>query len=446
MYTLTTLENGNTLIADVTLYAGNEMLIVSMDEFAGLTKAVDCNDDDGKMSLTFKSSEIYDQALKTWSSINLKDDDKFLLVANHPGCGPEDDRQPYIVSRISEDTKDWTVILSATPADWSEVAVNFDLDFGKTSGAPASPPNKRCLRNCEDDKTFSIPLNLLNANDPHQIYNDSHVDLECTNCYLQGQLEVEGHLSVKDFIPRVLSMKATPHGIQGKLDFSTTVSAPTGFDIKKSVPLFSGPIPGLPGIAIGKWINVGVTAQYDVGADIHVEGDAKFDFGLDVSVPDTAYANLAIFGGGNTHAEGFTGDFTHRFNVDEVAAEVLLTVYSQPTVTVGFDIAKIGKVDVDLGLSLPEFTTDFVLKSNEESACADSKTGADITLKARVALDVNAKGEVAGHSIPGLPWSKNIFQLEKDLADWCAPIGKSNSTNTHQPRPQTQPLPVLAQN
>ena len=70
--------------------------MILLEEFDDLTRAVDCKGDDGLMSLTFKDQAAFDYALKTWSYINEKEESKFLVIANHEGCGPDDQRQPYL--------------------------------------------------------------------------------------------------------------------------------------------------------------------------------------------------------------------------------------------------------------------------------------------------------------------------------------------------------------
>lgn len=79
----------------MTLYAADGLQMILMESFDGLTSAVDCKGDDGTMSLTFNSQQAFDYALKTWNFINDIDDSKFLLIANHEGCGPDDERKPY---------------------------------------------------------------------------------------------------------------------------------------------------------------------------------------------------------------------------------------------------------------------------------------------------------------------------------------------------------------
>ena len=80
----------------MTLYAPDGLQIVMMERFETLTSKVDCKGDDGEMSLTFKSKAAFKHALKTWAFINKSAEKRFLLIANHAGCGPDDERQPYM--------------------------------------------------------------------------------------------------------------------------------------------------------------------------------------------------------------------------------------------------------------------------------------------------------------------------------------------------------------
>lgn len=88
-------DDGQLLFANMTLYAPDGLPIVLMERFEGLTSSVDCKGDDGDMSLTFLSEKAYSYALKIWGYINEDNDKQFLLIANHAGCGPDDERQPY---------------------------------------------------------------------------------------------------------------------------------------------------------------------------------------------------------------------------------------------------------------------------------------------------------------------------------------------------------------
>ena len=84
------------IFANLTLRAADGLLIVTMERFEPLTSKVDCNDEDGIMSLTFKSRSAFEYALQTWNFINEAEEQQFLLIANHAQCGPDDERQPYM--------------------------------------------------------------------------------------------------------------------------------------------------------------------------------------------------------------------------------------------------------------------------------------------------------------------------------------------------------------
>ena len=139
------------MMANMTLYAPDGLMMVLLEEFDTLTSAIDCQGDDGTLSLTFNSPNAYQYALKTWGHINANAHEKFLLIANHKGCGPDEMRQPYLcvsvldsmrrlsltntcrISSIREDPASLTTFLAAEPAPWSDIGGSYDLDFGRVS-------------------------------------------------------------------------------------------------------------------------------------------------------------------------------------------------------------------------------------------------------------------------------------------------------------------------
>lgn len=79
----------------MTLHAPDGSALVTMERFEGLTSAVDCQGADGEVSITFKSREAFDYAMKTWKYINDNDHAHFILVTNHDGCGDADERGAF---------------------------------------------------------------------------------------------------------------------------------------------------------------------------------------------------------------------------------------------------------------------------------------------------------------------------------------------------------------
>jgi hypothetical protein len=67
-----------------------------MEVFDDLTSQIDCKGDDGELSLSFKNKGALSYALQQWSWINEKVTDRFVLIANHKGYGPDDEGQAYM--------------------------------------------------------------------------------------------------------------------------------------------------------------------------------------------------------------------------------------------------------------------------------------------------------------------------------------------------------------
>ena len=57
---------------------------------------VNCRDEEGTLALTFGSTEAFNYAKKQWDYVNKAKDGRFLLITNHDGCGPDDQRQSYM--------------------------------------------------------------------------------------------------------------------------------------------------------------------------------------------------------------------------------------------------------------------------------------------------------------------------------------------------------------
>lgn len=87
--------DGQMILANMVLKAPQGLPIVMMEKFELLTSTVECNGDDNLMHLKWKTEEAYQAALNNWSYIHEDADAEFLLIANHAGCNPVDQRQPH---------------------------------------------------------------------------------------------------------------------------------------------------------------------------------------------------------------------------------------------------------------------------------------------------------------------------------------------------------------
>jgi hypothetical protein len=87
--------DGQLVLANMVLKAPTGLPIVMMEKFEPLTNSVECNGEDNLMHLTWKTKEALDHAVAKWNYVNEDADLSFLLIANHEGCNPADQRQPH---------------------------------------------------------------------------------------------------------------------------------------------------------------------------------------------------------------------------------------------------------------------------------------------------------------------------------------------------------------
>jgi len=89
-------ESKGVMMANMTLFAPGGVPVILMERFEGLTKAVDCSiEKDGSIGLTLLDQKGFEYAKQAWDWINAADDDEFIMVTDHEGCAPGDERKAY---------------------------------------------------------------------------------------------------------------------------------------------------------------------------------------------------------------------------------------------------------------------------------------------------------------------------------------------------------------
>ncbi|KAL9577879.1 MAG: hypothetical protein Q9212_006082 [Teloschistes hypoglaucus] len=448
-------NDGQLLLANMTLYAPDGLQIVLMERFEPLTSAVDCNGDDGNMSLTFKSKDAFQHAVDTWNFINQAPEKKFLLIANHDGCGPNDERQPYLITKVEEDEATLTTHLTAEKAPWSEIAGSYDLDFGK-----AIPTNKPVQRrglfnilagNKDTSKSVSFPLNVGTPGVTTAIVSTSVFSLNCLDCYVTGSFQVTGHLSIKNYHLQDFTLSGAPQDFAAKLELGTTIAAPYSPDsLSYNKTLFSAPIPDA-GISVPGIFSLGAIVSYDIGVSTTFRGSASMNFGLTASLPNTALAIADIQNPTQSSATGFDGgSFDRSFNLTALSASVTVAAFSQPKLSFGVDITGVGHLDVALALKLPLVEATVAAAYNESGLCSTnpgaSKTGAKVTTDVAVEVDLLLDAKLGSDTTPSASFV--LFKAKKDLSSNCFPIPipgltSSNSTNTAITATPTLPTTVI---
>ena len=281
------------------------------------------------------------------------------------------------VSKVVEDSADLTIRMTTKVAQWSEVAGSYDLDFGKA--IPRKPGQKLRTRgfwgdivdvgrgaveaaqgdfDLDKDVTFNVAVGQ--PGEKTNIYTDTkgRFSIDCIDCYVTGSWLVQGHLKVDGFVLQDLILEAAPSDFVAKLELEATVTASKSPEtIQSSKEIFSAPIPGA-GITVTGIFKLGATVSYDVGTSATFAGTATADFGLRASLPNGAKVVANINNPGSSSATGW-GDssLTPTFEVTKLSASIKLAAFSQPKISFGIELVKVGNVEVALTLKLPEISS-----------------------------------------------------------------------------------------
>ena len=450
-------EQGQLLLANMTLYGPGGLPIILMERFEGLTSTVDCKGDDGSMSLTFKTEAAFQHALKTWGFINESKEKQFLLIANHDGCGPDDERQPYLISGIREDAQTMTTYLAAQVAPWSEVAETWDLDIGQ---AYTKTPGKHLPRgfigditgafkgDFDYDKSRTFDVSVGTPGKQTSILDLSKFKLSCDNCFIKGSFTLTGHVSTEKFKLKELTLNASPKDLAATLELGTTIAATESPDtLTHTTELFSAPIPDA-GFEVPKIFKLGTTISYDVGISASFSGSASVQYGLDVQVPDTAQITADLHDYSHSSASGFDGGQVNPiFNVTALSAGVTLSAFSQPKLSFGIEVHDVLNVGVDLIVKIP--SVDATLSGGYKAGglCGPGTATTGVQLSSDIGLEVDLNIDAAtGHDEEDAKpaFSTKLFGITKPLFSKCFPlqIPGLGPLSTSKSVPSTVPLPT----
>ncbi|KAL8797919.1 MAG: hypothetical protein Q9182_007116 [Xanthomendoza sp. 2 TL-2023] len=403
----------------MTLHAPSGLPIVLMERFEGLTSAVDCKGDDGAMSLTFSSKEAYEYALRIWGYINEDDDKQFLLIANHDGCGPADERQPY--KSIPQSKK------LRPRGFWGDIA-----NVGKDVLDAAQG-------DFDETKSVTFGVNVGKSGEKTNIYTDDkgRFSIDCIDCYVAGSWQVQGHIVVENFVLQDLTLAASPSNFKAKLELEATVTASKSpATLQNSKELFSAPIPGA-GIAVTGIFKLGATVSYEVGTSATFAGTATAQFGLGAGLPNDAKVVADINNPTSSSATGWQGSsLTPNFQVTKLDASITLAAFSQPKLAFGVELVKVGNVDVAVTMKLPEISSTLSATYDPKGVCpsSTSKTGVKLENKATESLSLQIDLDL-GDNNKKPSWSKTLLEYSQPLGDACFPLnipglGPADSSST----------------
>ena len=122
------------------------------------------------------------------------------------------------------------------------------------------------------------------------------------------------------------------------------------------IELFSMPVPDL-GFEIKHLCKFGVTLAYQIAFQTKLLGSATLVFGATSSLPDDAIISIDLKNHDNTTRTGFEGAALHPvFDITALTSSLKFAVFTQADIAFGIDLHKVGKLDVELNLKIPQLS------------------------------------------------------------------------------------------
>lgn len=376
--------------------AGNER-IISMERFKPMLKSVQCGE---KTVLEFESREDFEYAIRAWDWVNEDETHSFILVADHPGCGPDDERQPFYIYDADYDEEKYTAHLYGDEKEWKDVARTFDLDFGRMTWQNPNAPTDLSKRFGEwgFDKGLDLDLSSDFSGNIYDGESDAlDFSVDCVGCGTSGSVEVTGSVTVDILDPQEVSLTVTPRGLRA--DMGVEVHAKTGtnpFTISYSKAVVEIPLPY--SISLPKIGTIGFVLKEKVGISTKGnQAEADFEFGMGASVSDDAMLRVDLANSDNDEFSGWTPDFESKpFSITgDIKSD--FTIYGQTTLGAQFSIFDWGWEAV-VALKIPELTATIDTNPTTGSACEDEgKEGISIDTRigGTLALKAGKRGDLA---------------------------------------------------
>lgn len=265
--------------------------------------------------------------------------------------------------------------MRTSATDISEVIGSYDIDFGRmTPKASKMKPRgfwgdianigkdvlDAATGDFDDTKSKTFGVNAGTPGQKSEIFKDpkGRFTLDCVDCFVSGNWQVEGHIVVNNFILQDLTLSVSPSNFKAKLELEATVTASKSLtNLTDSKELFAAPIPGA-GIAITGIFKLGATVSYEVGFSVSIAGTATARFGLEAGLPNNAIVIADVNNPTQSTATGWSGgSLTPSFKVTKLDASITLAAFSQPKISFGLDLIKVATADVSLTMKLPEISS-----------------------------------------------------------------------------------------
>lgn len=278
----------------------DDMKVINMEDFGDTVKNVDCT---APLIIDFKEAADFSHAVREWGWINEKTGNKIILFVNHPACGKDPTRLPYVVKSIQYDEKQLRADMKVeAAADFLSIIPDGELEIdtlidpnevlppsyfetrptSTSSARPGStkPPTKRLEVNP------SLSLNKdLSGNIFHIGQSSNFVSLDCTDCGTHGYLRAKAYVKISWFKIKTAYIQFTTDGVEVKVNLKLEAHSEYSTTDHKVI------IPIQVYVGIPEMIDLHFGADLGFGWDINFQATGQVTWGITGKLVDSTYRN-----------------------------------------------------------------------------------------------------------------------------------------------------------
>ncbi|KAH8755901.1 hypothetical protein BGZ57DRAFT_909607 [Hyaloscypha finlandica] len=320
-----------------------------MDRFTGMLAAVDCHAE--SMMLQFNSNASFTSARNSWNWVSDAVNNTFVLIANYEGCGPDQERQPFLVNDLTFIEANFTVFLDAQQKEWEDVAKTYSFNMGY------SPPLNSSVLARRDDPDFVMSLESnFNRNLFSTEVNGIELSVDCVNCGTSGRLNVEFDMDVNVFSDSHLAMKISPQDVAAFLQIALSAKGTLSKEYSWEKTLISIPIEG---VKVDSFAKIGAFLDVDVGFTIDEwAGEVDATFGARMGLSNNAIVEIDVLHLGSGKFSGWDPALTAIPFTLSAKVEGGVTLYAQPSISLSAEAFSKG-IELSLDLRMPYIEADF---------------------------------------------------------------------------------------
>ncbi|KAI9771410.1 MAG: hypothetical protein M1839_002800 [Geoglossum umbratile] len=421
-------DNSSAALGNLTVYTPAEYEhIINMEKFYPLLTSLSC--DEQGMTIAFKDDATFEKAKEAWDWANGADNRSFVMVTGMGDCGWNKQRQPYVVRNLQYDEDKNVARLVGEPKEWKEIAQSYDLVVGNIPGSDA------WLAQRDLSKTISVPLALSFPFALELGAEGISSKLECSDCSLSGQFNIELRISMWLAIPTGASIRMSPASVKAiaKLEWSLAGELTKDFEKKWTPATFPTPA----SIVIPHVVEIGPVIDLIVGVALKaLKAQATVSGGATASLPDSAIVELNLLNPTENKFSGWLPEVHPLpFQVDARISAGLETYFAT---ALDLKAEALGHgFQIGLKLKLPYFTGNFEYIVSQTGVCDSKKSmGVKASLNIGGALSIEAKEVSSDHDLLDINLGSKEFPILDPCWTFGPDIGAPAPTNAPAPSPK----------